>query len=240
VGYETAQTIYTRFGDLPLLTCCLAVIGIALARVRRVRIDGSRAATRSAIRPRLRVVVMGVLLACGSGTVLAGLSLRLLTSAVDRPEARPIPSLLHAPEVLLRADDASEFLQTTDDMCGPAALAYVLNTLGFDVHQRDVLPYVDVRPGGVSMAALAQAARRIGLLAWGEQQDFEALVHTRKPVIAHVGGDHYVVVLSTNADGTIDLFDPAVGYRRLAAPVFRTDWGGFTLITRFPAIGEGT
>jgi ATP-binding cassette subfamily B protein RaxB len=139
----------------------------------------------------------------------------------------------------LPADAGRSFLQTQPNSCGPAALAYLLSYLGLDARESDFLQAATLGPAGASMADLAGLARRLGLQAWGERQNYAALHETTKPAIAHVGGDHFVVVLASDA-ASVDLFDPRRGYVRLARAAFERVWGGNVLVVRFPPLDGET
>ena len=75
-----------------------------------------------------------------------------------------------------------------------------------------------------------------GLAAWGEWQNFDALRAAPKPFIAHIRDDHYVVVLTVSADGTVEAFDPAAGYVRIPEADFRRLWRGNVLVVRFAGL----
>jgi apolipoprotein N-acyltransferase len=228
-----ACTPYTRWGDLPMLTLCAAVLAAAVTY--------RRAPQRLVAAPPhgthvVRAALASLAAALGLGAALALASLvrtDAASGAVDGGGTWPALGRFLAPAAVPWSDDAARaFRQSAENTCGPAALAMLAHYLGSEVSERDVVALVALQPGGTSMAELASAAHRLGFAAWGEQQNLSALDVTPKPLIAHVRDNHYVVVLATSAAG-IDLFDPASGYRRVQRDEFARQWQGRVLIVRF-------
>jgi apolipoprotein N-acyltransferase len=234
VPLRDEHTPYTRWGDVPLLALCGLVVAAALAQ--RPRRGGPRRCESGASAPRARGPGVGAVVgwlgvAVAAGLLLAVASL-LRTSAAAGSASDPLTAFLRPAAINWSPDAAQEFRQSAENTCGPAALAMLASYLGMNVHEREVVPLVALTPSGTSMAELAAAARRLGFGAWGERQDLAGLRTTPKPVIAHVAGNHYVVVLALS-DAGVDLFDPAVGYRRLSTAEFTRVWQGHVLVVRF-------
>jgi len=240
VAARRDRTLYTRLGDAPLLLACAALIALALGQARaaaRARGGGARESAGPSsvgLRPaKLALALVGALLA---GLALAAASLALASrevTALRGSFSRSLEAFLHPPQADIRPDTADEYRQTSPLSCGPAALAYLLSYLGSETREADLLPLVRTTARGTSLADLAEAARRRGFVAWGERQNWAALVEAPKPLLAHLGGNHYVVVLSTGASDRVDLFDPARGYLRLAREAFLRAWRGDVLVVRF-------
>jgi hypothetical protein len=227
VAMRRTRSVYTRVGDWPLL-------GFAALVVASAGWYGRRPGRRRWARGAGRALAVGPLLATTAGACIALASVCLVTR--DRPDLATswvdaVRTLLRAAPVAVPHDAGREFLQTRENTCGPAALAYALGLFGTDVTERDLLPGLDVHADGTSMAELAAAARRQGFTAWGEGQNLPALRAAPKPVLAHVREDHYVVVLAFEGDW-IDLFDPATGFVQMSVTEFGRTWRGNVLVIR--------
>jgi hypothetical protein len=176
--------------------------------------------------------------AAGMGAVLAALSLAVVGGRGTAAGWAAVPTRFFAQAT---ADVAPETvraqLQSRDNSCGLAALAYLMSYLGMPTREGELLPVARLGVDGISMADLAVVARQRGLLAWGELQNFDALRETPKPVIAHIRDDHYVVVLSVGRLG-VDCFDPSQGYVRIPEVDFRKVWRGYALVVRFPHLQD--
>ena len=85
------------------------------------------------------------------------------------------------------------------------------------------------------MHELAQAAKKLGLNAWGEKQNFAALKKTTLPVIAFIANDHWVVVLEIKGR-FVTLFDPAIGHVRVRDDLFSMAWNGYLMLVRTRSI----
>lgn len=231
VAMRSDRTLYSQLGEAPIIALCLAILGAGAWAALRPR--RARAAARALDGRRRKAT--GLLAAGGSlaAALLAGFALAVVSQRLCRPAERDLAAFLRPPAASIRADTAREFLQTSPTSCGPAALAYLLSYLGVETRESDLAPLVHIAAGGASLADLAAAAEARGLDAWGEKQNWAALVETPKPVLAHVRGDHYVVVLALADDDSVDVFDPAAGYRRVSKQAFLEAWQGHVLLVRF-------
>jgi apolipoprotein N-acyltransferase len=240
-GIYHGVSLYTRLGDWPVLASACAIL--IAAWLARQTANSPHRFVPGVIRRRPGPVMLvehaAAITAAGSAAVLlafASLICSNQSSAGLWSWWAAVQTFAAPPPVEMPADGAREFRQRHANTCGVAALAYLLSYLGFDLHESDLLPEVTVGPDGTSMAELARAARSRGSSAWGEWQTFETLQRQPKPVIAHIRDDHYVVVLAFAPDGSVDVFDPAIGYQRIGADDFRRVWRGYVLIVRLPEL----
>ncbi|HJQ85185.1 MAG TPA: nitrilase-related carbon-nitrogen hydrolase, partial [Candidatus Binatia bacterium] len=232
IAPANGQTLHTRLGEWPLFALALGVLALAL-RTRPADAGvpvptSARVGWPTGIGLVGGSVAVAVLLAAAS---VAAIGARLPASNGSWREG--LAAFIRPAEPVVPADAGRRFLQSRANTCGVAALAQLLSALGMEVSEADLLQYVPLGPRGASMAALAGAARRLGLRAWGERQSFAALGEYALPVIAHVRDDHYVVVLRFEPGGVVQVFDPAQGYVRVTPEDFRGAWDGYVLVVRF-------
>ena len=226
VAFGDRSTLYTHLGEPPItLLSALAVCVGLMASVRR-RVTELPTPTW-ATAARHRAAGLAVSCALSAATVVA--SLGLLSGA---PMSR-WGELSHAflrPAMVSVPADAGRPL-APDLSTNEAALVYALGLLG-----------VDVAPGhapsgalpSFSLEGLTVAARSFGMLSWTERHDLRGLEHIPKPVLADLG-DHVAVVLAADV-GTVDVFDPVVGFWRLPPPEFERRWTGAVVMIRFPPL----
>ncbi len=113
-------------------------------------------------------------------------------------------------------------------MCGPDALAIICKQLGEATTPEELARLASTDRTGTSLAGLAKAAKAKGLAAEGLQVNYEYLRKMPKPVLAWVGGNHYVVVTAASRDA-VELNDPAKGRYALAVGPFERIWDGYVL-----------
>ena len=115
--------------------------------------------------------------------------------------------------------------------CGPRSLAKILELMGRDVDVRELarLAGADGK-GWTSMYGLAQAAKAYGLEAVGYRLSLEELKDIHLPAIAHVKGDHFVVLLSCGSS-YVRIID---NDRQLDMSIsdFARMWDGTVLVVR--------
>gem|GEM_PF-2029948 len=133
-------------------------------------------------------------------------------------------------------DTTGIVMQTTDYSCGPAALATVLQNMGFNVteHELKVLAGTDV--SGTTMYGLAQAARSKGLNASGMRLSIGEL---RPNMIVHVikdGTPHYSVVREVTNE-SVKLADPSLGNIEMTREKFSEIYTGNALVITDPNMG---
>lgn len=144
---------------------------------------------------------------------------------------RYLKTFFVTPKPNIKKDIDELFLQARSNTCGPASLAYLLNLYGFETSEDEISRLVEIKEVGVSMYDLVQAAKRLGLSAWGERQNYPALKRTTKPIIAFINNDHWVVVLDIE-NRFITLFDPALGYIKVRENIFQGVWDGYVMLVR--------
>lgn len=119
--------------------------------------------------------------------------------------------------------------------CGVAALTMALRWLGLDVFFEQLEAITPVGLAGVSLGALARTATASGVPASAVRLGSDQLSHARLPAVAHLVGDHYVVVSELRGD-TVVVADPAEGVRPDSVQSFRRRWSGHLLVFGIPTV----
>ncbi len=114
--------------------------------------------------------------------------------------------------------------QGSDVECAPACLAMVATFHGHHLSLREARDICAVGRGGASAAALARAARGLGLTVTARRSGPHALAELPLPAIAHWGDDHFVVVERVRRSH-VDVVDPGRGRRRLPTDQFHHEVG---------------
>ena len=118
--------------------------------------------------------------------------------------------------------------QQKNSDCGPAALKMVLDHHGITGATLAELELATgTGPDGTSMLALKRAAEARGLDGQGLRLPVERLDDIPLPAIAHVHGDHFVVIRSAGEELVVD--DPSLGRLRMNARTFDRSWNGVVL-----------
>ncbi|MEM1155297.1 MAG: cysteine peptidase family C39 domain-containing protein [Pseudomonadota bacterium] len=130
------------------------------------------------------------------------------------------------------ADNLSAlFLQSSENTCGAAALAFSLTFLGDEVFEADLVEILpSVQDGGYSLLELKNAAERRGFSAVG-YRSFDEITRAAMttPYIVHLNEGHFVVVLSKVGSDFL-AFDPAQGITSLVdASVLEQASSGYVL-----------
>ncbi len=171
---------------------------------------------RFRVRPP-HAAAAGLLLAAGLVTVAA----RALGPTMDR--------LAWAAALDPSAPTPDEFVrQQTRSDCGPAALKMILdhwNVEGTTLAELEVA--TGAGPDGTSLLALKKAAEERGVTSQGLRLPVERLPDIPLPAIAHVHGDHFVVIRSAGPEIVID--DPSLGRLRMTSRTFERSWDGVVL-----------
>jgi len=113
-------------------------------------------------------------------------------------------------------------------LCGPRALELVCQQYGRPAEVEELARLAGTDRAGTSLAGLAQAAEAKGLSAQGLQVNLTQLERLPKPLIAWVGGQHYVVVTGCSRQ-QVQLVDPDRGAMTLSPPEFSRQWQGYVL-----------
>ena len=171
---------------------------------------------RFRIRPP-HAAAAGLLVAAGLVTVAA----RALGPAMDRLAwAAALDPSASAPGEVVRQQRRSD--------CGPAALKMVLDHWGIqDVTLAELEIATGTGPDGTSLLALKRAAEERGVTSQGLRLPVHRLREIPLPAIAHVHGDHFVVIRSTGDELVID--DPSLGRLRMSSRIFARSWDGVVL-----------
>lgn len=171
---------------------------------------------RFRIRPP-HAAAAGLLVAAGLVTVAA----RALGPTMDRLAwAAALDPSAPAPGEVVRQQRRSD--------CGPAALKMVLDHWGIqDVTLAELEIATGTGPDGTSLLALKKAAEERGVTSQGLRLPVHRLREVPLPAIAHVHGDHFVVIRSTGDELVID--DPSLGRLRMNSRVFARSWDGVVL-----------
>jgi len=124
--------------------------------------------------------------------------------------------------------------------CGPAALAQVLRSLGFEVSYPDPSSTVRIGPRGCRLEELATEARRLGAVAEVRRLDPEDVDRVRTPAILHLKAGHFVVLEGRVAPGAgraecgFRIHDPSLGALEQSAAGVARQWSGWALEIHLP------
>ena len=188
---------------------------------------------------RRRLAAAGLLLATG----LVAVAVRAVGPTLDRLAwAASIDPSAPAHGQVVRQQGRSD--------CGPAALKMILEHHGITgVTLAELEVATGTGPDGTSMLALKRTAEQRGLTGQGLRLPVERLHDIPMPAIAHVHGDHFVVLRQAGSELIID--DPSLGRLRMSARTFERSWDGVLLAfnggpppisrtERIPSISQAT
>jgi CRP-like cAMP-binding protein len=122
--------------------------------------------------------------------------------------------------------------------CGLAALAMVARFHGREVSPAALRQRIVVGPRGLSLLELQQAATSLGFRSRAVRVGLAQLTGVALPAIAHLAGEHYVVVYAVPLPSLV-IGDPAAGVVTLSAKAFWEAWSGNLLLLTAPGQGEG-
>ncbi len=125
------------------------------------------------------------------------------------------------------------FYQQKDYTCGVAALRYVLHYYGITISEDQLTELIGTDESGSTMEGMASAVSKLGLDGVGVFANYSYLSKVKKPVIAYVNDNHFIVV-KKNLSGYIIIFDPSpnVGQVKIKSETFRRMWNGPLLIIK--------
>ena len=124
------------------------------------------------------------------------------------------------------------FIRQFDESdCGAACLAMAAGAYGKRLSLARLRDAAEVGPEGASLADVAAGAERVGFDTRALRADFAGLQSQSLPVIAHWGGNHYIVVYEATADRVV-VADPAIGLLRMRRSEFEAGWTGMLLALR--------
>lgn len=98
--------------------------------------------------------------------------------------------------------------------CGTTCLAMILGAMGVPPRLRALRILASVNARGVDMAGLLSAIRQLGLEGRGLRLNSADYENLPMPCIAHVNGDHFVVLERIRGD-VIDVLDPGSGHQKV-------------------------
>ena len=118
----------------------------------------------------------------------------------------------------------------SDKLCVPNSLIVVCQKLGIasGLEEMKTLCGYDEK-GGVTLLGLQTAARAVGIQAVGMKIGLDQLAGFKGPAIAHLWGNHFVVVEAGDA-GTIKVTDPPAEPKALKNEDFQKMYSGFALL----------
>ena len=162
--------------------------------------------------------------------IVAGFLLAAALTAVAVPAVMPVLSRLSwaASRDPAAPSEGVIVRQRGQSDCGAAALKMVLDYYGVgDASLEDLEAATRIGPDGTSLLALKHVAEQRGLTGQGLRLSVGHLKDVSMPAIAHVHGDHFVVVRSATDDVIVD--DPSIGRLRMSAAAFNRAWDGIVL-----------
>ncbi len=123
-------------------------------------------------------------------------------------------------------------LQPDATDCGPACLGMIADFYGRPALHGRLRELACVSQQGCSLLSLAEAAEDIGFLARGVGvEGADDLRNVRLPAIAHVGGNHFVVLYAVSRRRVV-VADPMQGLKRIPLKAFMEGWDGTLLLLR--------
>ncbi|MBL4847672.1 MAG: peptidase domain-containing ABC transporter [Planctomycetes bacterium] len=140
--------------------------------------------------------------------------------------------LRSAGQVLAPSRRRLRFVQQLDSTdCGPSCLAMVLDHYRRSASRSWLRDLCFVSRQGCSLFAISEAAESFGFQTRGVEIEFDQLSEVLLPAVAHVGTNHFVVVLRAN-EREVVIADPARRILKQTRAVFSEDWRGSLLLLR--------
>ena len=122
-------------------------------------------------------------------------------------------------------------------LCGPACVAFCARWLGVEAETMDVAKLAETTDKGTSLRGLETAVTALGLEGKSYDLSLKQLrnVGPATPGIAHVGGDHFVIVWMPTREGdTVMVVDPPRTVEKVSLAAFAQRWTGAILIVSRP------
>ena len=122
-------------------------------------------------------------------------------------------------------------------LCGPACVAFCARWLGIGADPMAVAKLAKTTDEGASLRGLETAVTALGLEGKSYDLSLKQLrnVGPATPGIAHVGGDHFVIVWMPTREGdTVMVVDPPRTVEKVSLAAFAQRWTGAILIVSRP------
>jgi ATP-binding cassette, subfamily B, bacterial len=129
----------------------------------------------------------------------------------------------------LRRRRVPVLLQLSAVECGAACLAMILSYFGRQVRVAECRECLGIGRDGATAQAIVKAARHYGLRVKTFSLEPAALRYVPLPAIAHWNFKHFVVIERWSPKN-VEIVDPALGRRRLAAAEFDAGFTGVVLM----------
>ncbi len=108
--------------------------------------------------------------------------------------------------------------------CGPTCLKIITDFYGGNYNLNYLREISCLQKGGVSLAGLSDALKRIGMDSIGIKATVQELLHeVPLPAIAHWSNNHFLVVYRTDKRNVF-VSDPALGRMKYSHAEFRNSW----------------
>ena len=117
------------------------------------------------------------------------------------------------------------YKQTESKDCGPTCIKIVAKHFGKTIHVQTLRNLSETTREGSSLLGLSEAAEKIGFHTIGVKVNFEKLLETPLPCVAHWNKNHFVVVYKIRKN-TIYVSDPAHGLLKYTKRQFIKHWIG--------------
>lgn len=113
--------------------------------------------------------------------------------------------------------------------CGAACLSMIGKFYGRDYQVPTLRELAEVGREGASLRGLSDAAEKLGFRTRPIKAELHHLEKSRMPLIAHWGGNHFIVVYEIRK-GTVLVADPGRGLRKLSEKEFKEGWTGIAML----------
>ncbi len=156
--------------------------------------------------------------------------------AVEAPAAEEAEEWAGEEEAPRRRIRRFKHVWQVDEMdCGAACLAMGTRHFGRAVSLAHIRKLVHTGTEGTSLAGIVSGAQELGLRARAVKASKTRLHELPMPFVAHVEGNHWVVVYDADEKG-VRIADPALGLTRQSRAEFDERWSGYAALL---AYGEG-
>jgi ATP-binding cassette, subfamily B, bacterial CvaB/MchF/RaxB len=129
---------------------------------------------------------------------------------------------------LLFSKSPTYFLQTTVAECGLACLGIVASHHGFSLSMRELRNRHPVSLHGMTVKRVLEVAEQMNFSGRALRLEPDELTALRLPAVLHWDMSHFVVLLKAKR-GSITIFDPSVGRRKMALQEFAKHFTGVAI-----------